>query len=73
MIYGINFTGKDIPDKHKRKFAARVRVAPGLLADLKGVCESNQEANTMLIIASNGHRKLHVEQRGTLFGIYVYY
>ena len=47
-----------------------------LTYELKGVGQSPEERDAMLVQANNGHRRLHVVERqtpvGTWYGIYVY-
>jgi hypothetical protein len=77
MIYGLNFNRTHIPAEMKKKFAREVTVAPRVRAVLAGVEESKEECDIMLRVATNGHRRLHVEEWKVaggkkLFGIYVY-
>lgn len=83
MIYGINYDAPAIPDSYRRRFAREMRLvdlASGkrTTALLSGVCDTKEEMDSMLIVASNGSRKLHVESRAMAgkteaFGIYVYW
>jgi hypothetical protein len=74
MIYGLNFNGKHIPDGPAfRKFPKQIKL-PGMgrgeYAHLKGIGQSTEERDLMLIQANNGHRALHVEARQTAGGIW---
>lgn len=79
MIYGLNFNGTQIPIEYSKKFVKELKLAGqprGVYAHLVGVTDTMAERDTMLIAASNGHRKLHVVERsitgGYLYGIYAY-
>lgn len=76
VIYGMNFNKQGIPPGIARKFAKRVRVPDGPMARLVGVGQNKAERDAMLIMAQNGHRKLHVRERRTAstvwYGIYEY-
>ncbi len=79
MIYGLNFNGTQIPEGVKRRFAERVKL-PGMkrgeYAYLKGVGQSSVERDAMLAVADNQKRKVIIEERQTLngvwYGLYVY-
>lgn len=78
MIYGYNFNGSPIPPEIKRRFAERLRLKPKVWGVLAGVGETPQERDAMLLVANNGHRKLHVVERsvankGIVYGIYTYH
>jgi hypothetical protein len=78
MIYGLNFGGPAIPDTKRtvwRKFK-RTRRIDGVVYHLAGVGQSESERDHMVITATNGTRKIHVEPvqtaAGVWYGIYVY-
>lgn len=75
MIYGINFNGTEIPKGIKRMFAASKKFdGVAFKLDLKGIAQSIDERDSMLIQADNGHRTIRVVARqtaaGVWFGIY---
>jgi hypothetical protein len=82
MIYGRNFGAPAIPDTPRtafRKFKKRIRIEDGCgrpHAELVGIGQSEQERDMMLVIATNGHRNLHVVSvqtaGGVWYGIYAY-
>lgn len=79
MIYGLNFNGSEIPPGIRKKFARYKKLSGlprGVYAVLQGVGQSPSERNAMLLAATNGSRRLHVEERvtaaGVWYGIYVY-
>lgn len=79
-IYGVNFNGTQIPDGVRRKFRRELKL-PGMrrgeYALLVGVAQSDDERDEMLVQGTNGTRRLHVEPRQTVagvwYGIYVHY
>ena len=79
-IYGLNFTETPIPAGVKRHFPARLKLpgmARGEYALLQGIGQSERDRDAMLVQATNGSRRLHVEARqtaaGVWFGIYTHY
>ena len=79
MIYGINFNGTELPAGYARKFAKTYKFpgAPrGHRARLVGIADTVQSKDTMIVQASNGHRRLFVHTKPTagptLYGIYSY-
>ena len=78
MIYGLNFNRTPIPPQHKRRFAARIKLA-GMARNewlyLAGICTEQAEVWRMVDQATNGHRQIHVRERstknGSICGIYV--
>lgn len=80
MVYGLNFNGKQIPEKVRKIFAKRVdsNELPGITKyklPLQGVCNDSGEVDQMKMQADNGHRTLRVigpRKRfgNTWFGIY---
>ena len=77
-IYGVNFGAPTIPQTPRtafRKFKPRMRV-DGVMYSLVGIGQTTKERDYMLVVANNGHRKLHVHPvataGGTWFGIYAY-
>lgn len=79
MIYGINFGAPQIPSEYwdKGTFPKRLNAqfkAVGWDKSctwlLTGVCTTGEERNRMCLQAHNGSRKIHVVERGDLFGIY---
>lgn len=75
-IYGLNFNGLEIPPGVKRKFGNKICIRraqgkiPSRYVFLKGVAQSPEERDAMLIVANNGHRVVHVEERKTASGIW---
>lgn len=74
MIFGLNFNRTELPPGYAKRFRKRL-VLNGVRYQLQGIAESPLERDDMLVQATNGTRKLHVEVRRTagptLFGIYV--
>jgi len=72
MIYGINFNGQPIPDTMRKKFAAQRKfdLPWGQYAVLRGVGQSPEERNAMVIQATNATRRIWVIERKTAGGVW---
>lgn len=64
MIYGINFNGVPIPDEALKLFSTNIRLS-GEKFYLHGVCQTNEEAESMRLQAERPGRKVHFVPRVT--------
>jgi hypothetical protein len=76
MIYGLNFNGSHIPDHVRMRFAQRRSFGKGMLMQLQGVCNTNEEAQVMRIQADNGSRRVFTTRprkvgRDQWYGVYI--